>query len=290
MSGWIKLHRKITESNMYKALNSKQRDVMFACLLSANFSENQWEFDGEIHKCDPGQFVSSLDSLCKLCGKDVKVQSVRTALLKLEKWGFLTNESTKTGRLVTICNWDTYQDLEIKPNKATNKDLTKNQQSTNKDLTPNNKDKESKEGKESKEYKGDKPPASFSFKQSLIDLGVEEDNAKDFLRHRNKAQAASTKKAFNNIKSQFDKSGLSANECIEICLGYKMRTGKVWTGFKAEWLKNIHNNGQYQESTQQPTISKTQDAAIGLAKRMAETHYKETGERIPYERFISGNS
>lgn len=155
MEGWIKIHRKIADSAMYKALTSKQRDVMMQCLIMANFKHNEWEWGRDVFKCSPGQFITSLENLARNCASDVKVQSVRTALLKLEKWQFLTNISTKTGRLITILNWDTYQLLDDEPNKDSNKQLTKHQQRPNKDLTTN---KESKEGKECKEE--DKIPAS----------------------------------------------------------------------------------------------------------------------------------
>ncbi len=141
MQGWIKLHRKLLNSQMYKSLNSKQRDVMINCLLLANHEGNEWEFDGQIYKCHPGQFVTSLETLRRNCGMLTKVQSVRGALLKLEKWGFLTNKSTKTGRLVTIVKWDTYQQLDVQANKEPNKEPTKSQQSSNKAPTPNKKDK-----------------------------------------------------------------------------------------------------------------------------------------------------
>lgn len=138
MVGWIKLHRKIKGSQMYRALNSKQRDVMIHCLLTANHSENEWEFEGQVYKCKPGEFVTSLASIASECGSDVRVQSVRTALLKLEKWGFLTNKSTKTGRLISIRKWELYQD---ESNKDGNKQPTKLQQSSNKALTTNKNDK-----------------------------------------------------------------------------------------------------------------------------------------------------
>jgi len=150
MIGWLKLHRKILESNMYKSLNSKQRDVMFVCLITANHEQNEWVFDGEKFQCEAGQVVTSLDTIAKYCGKDVKVQSVRTALLKLEKWGFLTNKSTKTGRLITICKWDEYQPKEKSDNKAPNKDLTKSQQRPNKDLTSIEEEKNEKNEKNEK--------------------------------------------------------------------------------------------------------------------------------------------
>jgi len=137
MEGWIGLHRKIQESPVYKSLNAKQRDVLIQCLLMANHQKKEWEWEGKPYECERGQFITSLDSITRNCGNDVKVQSVRTALLKLEKWRFLTSESTKTGRLITICNWETYQSKEGLSNKATNKALTKDQQSSNKALTPN---------------------------------------------------------------------------------------------------------------------------------------------------------
>ena len=132
---------------MYRSLNSKQRDVMIQCLLMANHQKKEWEWQGDPFICERGQFITSLDSITRNCGDDVKMQSVRTALLKLERWGFLTNKSTKTGRLISICNWDAYQSNDGLTNKDANRQLTKLQQSSNKALTPNKKGKNDKKGK-----------------------------------------------------------------------------------------------------------------------------------------------
>ena len=145
--GWIKLHRKIQESPLYKSLNSKQRDVMIQLLIMANHSQNEWEWNGHICKTNTGQFITSIQSIKEKCANDVSVQSVRTALLKLEKWHFLTNESTKDGRLITICNYSIYQSGEEETNNQTNKELTKHQQSSNKELTTNKNDKNVKNEK-----------------------------------------------------------------------------------------------------------------------------------------------
>ena len=150
MGGWIKLYRKTLQSDMYKSLNSKQRDVMMTLLLMVNHEEKEWEWNGEIFKAEPGQVVTSISKIKENCASDVSLQSVRTALLKLEKWGFLTNESTKTGRLITIVNWDVYQNTDEQTNKDSNKELTKHQQRTNKELTTNKNDKNEKNDKEEK--------------------------------------------------------------------------------------------------------------------------------------------
>lgn len=153
MDGWIKLHRKVMKSSMYRQLNSKQRDVMFAVLLLANHESNTWEFRGEVYNVKPGQFITSLDSLKENCASDVTTQNIRTALLKLEKHGFLTNESTKKNRLITVVNWGLYQSCESATNKETNRQLTNNQQTANKQLTTNKNDKELKNEKNDKKVK-----------------------------------------------------------------------------------------------------------------------------------------
>ena len=147
MQGWIKLHRKLLESDMWKSFNSQYRDVCITCMLLANHKTSSWEWNGDIYDCKPGQFITSLKSLRQHCAKDVSIQHIRSALTKMVKWQFLTNQSTKTGRLITICKWDTYQNNESPINKAINKDLTKHQQSSNKALTTNKNDKNEKNEK-----------------------------------------------------------------------------------------------------------------------------------------------
>lgn len=131
MQGWIKLHRKILNSPLYQQLNSKQRDVMITLLLLASHETNEWEFGGQIYKVEPGQLVTSLESLKRYCASDVSIQNIRTTLLKLERHNFLTNKSTNRNRLITIVNWANYQSVD---EELTSK-LNSNQQTTNKQLT-----------------------------------------------------------------------------------------------------------------------------------------------------------
>ena len=109
MEGWIKLHRKILESDMYKDLTSKQRDVLITLLLMANHKENKWSYKDKIYTAGPGQMVTSLESIRKNCASDVSIKSIRVAIEKFEKWGFAANKGTKTGRVITIVNWGIYQ-------------------------------------------------------------------------------------------------------------------------------------------------------------------------------------
>lgn len=78
----------------------------------------------------------------------------------------------------------------------------------------------------------------FPFKQSLIDLGVDEQVASDWMKVRKKLNASDTQTAFAGVKNQIAKCGLPPNECITIAVE------RSWKGFNAEWVGNINPSNQ----------------------------------------------
>ena len=148
MAGWIKLHRILIDKAIWQCSTPEQKSILITLLLLTNHEEKEWLWQGQKFKAQPGQFVTSIESIAKKAG--VSNQNVRSALVKFEKLEFLTNQSTKTGRLITIVNWGVYQGGGDEGNKATNKEVTKHQQSTNKALTPNKNDKNYKNDKNDK--------------------------------------------------------------------------------------------------------------------------------------------
>lgn len=130
--GYLKLYRELASKPIWENSTPEQKVVLITLLMMANFKEKQWEWKGEKYKAKPGQFVTSLENIAKECGKGVSVQNVRTALTRFEKLEFLTNESTKTGRLITIANWELYQ--------STEENQQSEQQRPNKDLTTREED------------------------------------------------------------------------------------------------------------------------------------------------------
>ena len=133
MKGWIKLHRELMEKPIWLESTPEQKVILVTLLMMANHEGKQWEFAGEKYEAEPGQFVTSLESIAKNTGKGISIQNVRTALKRFEKYEFLTNKSTNRNRLITIVNWGLYQQEE---SDGTSK-LTSNQQATNKQLTTN---------------------------------------------------------------------------------------------------------------------------------------------------------
>ena len=80
----------------------------------------------------------------------------------------------------------------------------------------------------------------FNFKNELIALGVNESIASDWLKVRKNKKATNSKTAFEGLVTQFEKSGLSANECVRIA------TQRSWAGFNADWVKQ--NNTEVKDN------------------------------------------
>lgn len=139
--GWIKLHRCLFNKAIWQNSTPEQKVILITLLGMANHKGKEWEWKGKQFKAEPGMLVTSLDSICTRCGKGISVQNVRSALNKFEKYEFLTQEVTKTGRLINIVNWGIYQGGFEEGNKDTNKEVTKNQQTGNKEVTTNKNDK-----------------------------------------------------------------------------------------------------------------------------------------------------
>ena len=92
---------------------------------------------------------------------------------------------------------------------------------------------------------------SFNFKGALLDLGIDSDVVDDWLDVRKKKKATNSERAFNKIKNEIEKSGMSANECITIAVD------RCWIGFEADWVKNTksrYNKSQKTVYSDQPKV------------------------------------
>jgi hypothetical protein len=136
--GYIKSYRKLLDDSVWR-ISPQQKVVFWTLLMMANYKENEWIWKGEKFTCKPGQLITSLDTIVKMSGPGISIRNVRTALENLEKLKVLTNESTKTGRLITICNWDKYQGFDTL-RRQTNRQRGDKEMTTNKN--DNNKIKE----------------------------------------------------------------------------------------------------------------------------------------------------
>jgi len=155
LMGWIKVHRILLNKPIWLKSTPEQKTILITLLMLANHDESEWEWMGNKFKVEPGQFITSLESIKLYCGKGITIQNIRSALKRFEKLEFLTNKSTKTGRMITICNWDSYQITKDEHNNEANKQVTKTQQRGNKEVTTNKNNKKEKNDNNQRTYIGD---------------------------------------------------------------------------------------------------------------------------------------
>ena len=127
-NGWIKLYRELLDKPIWKLSTPEQKSILITLLLLASHEPNEWEWKGEKFTVQSGQSVTSLDSIKKAAGNGISVRNIRTALVRFEKLGFLANKATKCGRLISVMNWNSYQDNEKLPDKDSDKGVTKTRQ------------------------------------------------------------------------------------------------------------------------------------------------------------------
>jgi DNA-binding Lrp family transcriptional regulator len=99
----------------------------------------------------------------------------------------------------------------------------------------------------------------FDFKKALMEIGVTEQVAEDWLKVRKEAKASNTETAFKGILREIEKTGLSADECIRVA------AENSWRGFKAEWLFK-----QRKGSTGKPSVLENNIAVVEELMRMSQ--------------------
>ncbi|MGB3948905.1 MAG: hypothetical protein WBM13_13045 [Bacteroidia bacterium] len=132
--GWIPLNRVLLDKPVWINSSPEQKTILIALLLMVNHADNEWEFMGKPYKVKAGQMITSLESIKQKCGKGISLQNIRTALKRFEKLGFLTEQTTKVNRLITITDTSIVSALKTNPTEQT----TISQQRPNNHPTTNN--------------------------------------------------------------------------------------------------------------------------------------------------------
>ena len=112
---WVKIYRKFLEWEWYDDINTK---ILFLhLLLKANYKDKQWR--GITIK--RGQVLTGRLKLSKELG--ISEQMIRTSLAKLKSTNEITNETTSQYTIITIKNYNKYQETT---SEATNEQPTSN--------------------------------------------------------------------------------------------------------------------------------------------------------------------
>lgn len=138
MSGWIKLHRDIRKHWIFQ--RSDYLLYWVDLLMMANHKAKSWLFNDKLILIKRGEVATSLVNLSKRwnCSRN----KIRHFLDLLENDAMIVQKKDRVYTLVSICNYETYQDRE----------KTKGQRRDNVRTTEGQRRDTTKECKELKEY------------------------------------------------------------------------------------------------------------------------------------------
>jgi hypothetical protein len=101
-TGWIKVHRKLTEWEWYDDVNTTR--VFLHLLLVANHKDNKWR-GIDIKR---GQRLTSISALAK--ETNLSIKNIRTSIKRLKTTNEVASHSTAQHTVFTMVNYDLYQE------------------------------------------------------------------------------------------------------------------------------------------------------------------------------------
>ena len=144
VNGWVKFHRKIEEWEWYTDVNTFK--LFFHLILKANHKDKTWK-GVEIKR---GQLLTGRKQLAKETG--LSEQNIKTSIKHLKMTNEVTSKVTNKYSIITITNYDSYQDEKDEASQQTDPQLTSNQPATNQQLTTTKNVKKVKNEKKLKHY------------------------------------------------------------------------------------------------------------------------------------------
>ena len=112
MEGWISLHRKFLSWEWFDKPEMVQLFIWL--LLNANYADTKWQ--GKVIK--RGQMLTTTPKIMEALR--LTEQQTRTCIGRLKSTGEITCKSTNKYTIITICNYDRYQDDNFPSNGQNN--------------------------------------------------------------------------------------------------------------------------------------------------------------------------
>jgi len=233
-NGFILLSRGILDSDVFAS--QKLLKIWIWCLCKANFKDKSVPL-----KVGKGETILRVKRGSFIFGRNkaeeelfIDGSTIYKSIQKLKDLGMIEIESNNQYSVITISNYDTYQDS--KSYKVTSKEQPSNNQVTTKEQPSNTTNNYNNDNKDNNDKKDITALPLFCFHDSLLKLSGNKILVSDWLKVRKTKKATNTETAFNKFTNQVEKSGYTINEVLEKCIE------KSWSGFDAEWFKKETKN------------------------------------------------
>ena len=228
MEGWIKLHRKTFENPIIM----KDKDyltVWIYLLLHATHTEYDTIFKGERITLQKGQLVTGRKAISKKL--DISESKVQRILKTFENEHQIEQQTNSQNRLISILNWELYQQTEQQDEQRVNNERTTSEQrvNTNKNDNNGNNVKNGKNGINNNSKKNQEQKKHFADFVTMTDVEYE--------------------RLLNTHGKKF------TDQCIEVLDNYKGSTGKTYVSDYRAILSWVVGKVKEMEFKQQSTKS-----------------------------------
>lgn len=146
MDGWLKLYRSILDSAVFQ--DAEVLKVWIWLLCNVAFEQHETIRYGKVIRLKPGQIATGRKKIAQCT--DLNETKVYRALTALKSLGNIEIKSTNKYSIITVVNWDKYQDENCK--RTANEQQT-NSKPTTEEQQDNNKRTQHKNGKKGKNEK-----------------------------------------------------------------------------------------------------------------------------------------
>ena len=271
MSGWIKLHRTLTEWEWYDDHNATR--LLVHLLVTVNYEDKKWK--GILVKA--GSRITSFQKLADETGLTVK--QIRCAMLKLENSGEVARGRAREGQAVSLVKWEKMQNNEPEQGKQKGRERADEGQAegkqgaTTKELK-NLRTQEPKKEEKKKvnttllcsfssktELDNDIDRATFSFwelfKSNLLEAGITKTTLLD---------KATLEKWRVPVKLMMEKDSRTVAEFTEVFKFLKTN---------AFWKKNIQSTEKLREKFERLLVEARQKPESKKDKPLIEPHHAE---------------
>lgn len=109
-NGWVKLHRKLIDSEWSQVLDINSKGLLLELLLMANYKKSRALIGSTLVTLEPGQILTTMKELTtRLQASRFIVESRINLLCQL---GTITKKTSNAGTIITICKYEQYQSME----------------------------------------------------------------------------------------------------------------------------------------------------------------------------------
>ncbi|HJX33914.1 MAG TPA: hypothetical protein VJ373_01945 [Desulfatiglandales bacterium] len=139
-TGYIKIYRSLKSKGYYK--DSQYIHLWVHLLMCATYQEKEYLFNGKIEYLKPGQFITGRQRLSKDTG--IQESKIERILNCFESEQQIEQQNKSKFRIISICNWEEYQNNEQQIEQQMNSQRTASEQPVN-TINNNKKEKNNKE-------------------------------------------------------------------------------------------------------------------------------------------------